>query len=89
MDRTLVAILHKLGMRILQLTYMERNHLGSGCFEPVDHGLLPHDPPTHFRLQCAAHLCGAFKQDDVPFCARPVAGDGHPDSEAGKRGSHP
>lgn len=39
MDRTLVTILHKLGMRILQLTYMERNNLGSGCFEPVDLGL--------------------------------------------------
>lgn len=38
-DRTLVTILHKLGMRILQLTYMERNTLGSGCFEPVDLGL--------------------------------------------------
>lgn len=38
-DRTLVTILHKLGMRILQLTYMERNNLGSGCFEPVDLGL--------------------------------------------------
>jgi len=39
LDRTLVTILHKLGMRILQLTYMERNNLGSGCFEPVDLGL--------------------------------------------------
>src|SRR5690606_5360943 len=39
LDRTLVTIMHKLGMRILQLTYMERNNLGSGCFEPVDMGL--------------------------------------------------
>ncbi|MBI4277771.1 MAG: membrane dipeptidase [Armatimonadetes bacterium] len=39
MDRTLVSILHRLGLRVLQLTYMERNHVGSGCLEPVDLGL--------------------------------------------------
>lgn len=34
-----VWILHALGIRIMQLTYNERNALGSGCMEPTDDGL--------------------------------------------------
>jgi len=44
-DRSLVRILHKLGLRILQLTYMERNYIGDGCLEPENRGL------THFGIQ--------------------------------------
>ncbi len=44
-DRSRVRILHKLGLRILQMTYMERNYLGDGCLEPENRGL------THFGLQ--------------------------------------
>ena len=44
-DRTLVTILHQLGVRIMQLTYMERNLLGDGCLEPNQQGL------THFGFQ--------------------------------------
>ncbi|MCC7487098.1 MAG: membrane dipeptidase [Burkholderiales bacterium] len=44
-DRNRVRILHKLGLRILQLTYMERNFLGDGCLEPENRGL------THFGIQ--------------------------------------
>jgi membrane dipeptidase len=44
-DRTRVVILHKLGLRVLQLTYMERNFLGDGCLEPENRGL------THFGIQ--------------------------------------
>lgn len=44
-DRTLIRILHKLGLRILQLTYMERNFIGDGCLEPENRGL------THFGIQ--------------------------------------
>lgn len=32
-------VLYKLGVRIAQLTYNERNAIGSGCREPVDSGL--------------------------------------------------
>ncbi len=32
-DRSRVRIMHKLGLRILQMTYMERNFLGDGCLE--------------------------------------------------------
>lgn len=35
----LITILARLGLRCAALTYNEANHLGSGCMEPVDHGL--------------------------------------------------
>lgn len=41
----MLAVFHKLGVRIIQLTYNEGNLLGSGCLEPVDHGL------THLGIQ--------------------------------------
>jgi membrane dipeptidase len=44
-DRSRVRIMHKLGLRILQMTYMERNYLGDGCLEPENRGL------THFGIQ--------------------------------------
>jgi len=36
---TLLSIFHKLGVRIIQLTYSEANALGCGCLEPTDTGL--------------------------------------------------
>jgi membrane dipeptidase len=44
-DRKRVRILHKLGLRVLQLTYMERNFIGDGCLEPENRGL------THYGIQ--------------------------------------
>ena len=44
-DRKRVRILHKLGLRVLQLTHMERNAIGDGCLEPANLGL------THYRNQ--------------------------------------
>jgi membrane dipeptidase len=38
-DVTLLPILYKLGVRIIQLTYNEANAIGSGCLEPRDNGL--------------------------------------------------
>ena len=38
-DPTLVRILHRLGLRIGQLTYNERSSLGCGCLEQPDTGL--------------------------------------------------
>jgi membrane dipeptidase len=38
-DLTLIRILHKLGLRIVQLTNNERNALGCGCIERPDTGL--------------------------------------------------
>ena len=44
-DRKRLRILHKLGLRVLQLTYMERNSIGDGCLEPANLGL------THYGIQ--------------------------------------
>ena len=38
-DPSLVRILHRLGLRIGQMTYNERNSLGCGCLEQPDSGL--------------------------------------------------
>ncbi len=35
----MLAVYHRLGVRIVQLTYNHRNHVGNGCFEPEDAGL--------------------------------------------------
>jgi membrane dipeptidase len=35
----LISVFHRLGIRIMQLTYSERNALGYGCLEKRDHGL--------------------------------------------------
>ncbi len=44
-QRERLRLLHKLGLRSLQLTYMERDLLGDGCLEPENRGL------THFGIQ--------------------------------------
>jgi membrane dipeptidase len=38
-DLDLLRILHKLGLRVAQLTYNERNPMGCGCLETPDSGL--------------------------------------------------
>ncbi len=43
--RERIRIMYKLGLRSLQLTYMERNWLGDGCLEPENRGL------TNFGMQ--------------------------------------
>lgn len=44
-QRERIRLLYKLGLRSLQLTYMERNHVGDGCLEPENRGL------TNFGMQ--------------------------------------
>lgn len=41
----LLTILHRLGLRVMTLTYNERNALGDGCLEPHDIGI------TNFGMQ--------------------------------------
>ncbi len=36
---SLADVLHRLGVRVIQLTYNERNLVGDGCYEPSDAGL--------------------------------------------------
>jgi membrane dipeptidase len=49
-DPNLLRILHKLGFRIGQLTYNERNSIGCGCLETPDTGL------TQFGRVCIREL---------------------------------
>ncbi len=49
-DLTLLRILHRLGLRIAQLTHNERNALGCGCLETPDTGL------TQLGRACVAEL---------------------------------
>ncbi len=44
-ERERIRLLYKLGLRTLQLTYMERNWVGDGCLEPENRGL------TNFGMQ--------------------------------------
>jgi membrane dipeptidase len=44
-QRERIRLLYKLGLRSLQLTYMERNLVGDGCLEPENRGL------TNFGMQ--------------------------------------
>ena len=45
-----LAVFHRLGVRIVQLTYHERNLLGDGCYERVPGGL------THFGADAVAEM---------------------------------
>lgn len=38
-DPTWLELFHRMGLRVLQLTYNERNFVGDGCLEPDDAGL--------------------------------------------------
>lgn len=49
-DLRRLTILHMLGLRMMSLTYMEANYLGSGCLEPIDHGL------THLGRQVVREM---------------------------------
>lgn len=49
-DITLLRILHKLGLRVAQLTHNERNSIGCGCLEIPDTGL------TQFGRSCVAEM---------------------------------
>ena len=45
-----LAVFHALGVRIIQLTYNERNLLGNGCFERTDEGL------SHFGVDAVREM---------------------------------
>jgi membrane dipeptidase len=49
-DLDLLSIFHTLGVRVMQLTYMEANLLGQGCLERIDAGL------TGFGLEAVREM---------------------------------
>jgi membrane dipeptidase len=77
-DRTRIRILHKLGLRVLQLTYMERNFVGDGCLERENRGM------TNFGVQVVrecnrlgivvdcSHVGSQTTLDAVRFSDQPI-----------------
>jgi membrane dipeptidase len=57
-----VADFHEMGQRVSQLTYNERNRLGSGCKEPQDGGLTP------FGAEVVAAMNRAGMAVDLSHC---------------------
>ena len=49
-DLDRLAVFHALGVRIIQITFHERNLLGNGCYEPRDDGL------SHFGVDAVREL---------------------------------
>jgi membrane dipeptidase len=49
-DLSLLSIFHELGVRVIQLTYMEANLVGQGCLERIDSGL------TNFGIEMVEEM---------------------------------
>ncbi len=77
-DLDLLVIFHRLGVRIIQLTYMEANRVGCGCLERTDGGL------TNFGVEMVeemnrlgilidlSHVGYQTSMDAIRFSKRPV-----------------
>jgi membrane dipeptidase len=78
-DLELLTIFHRLGIRVIGPTYMERNLLGDGCLEPENRGL------TYFGIQFVremnrlgmlidlSHAGYAVCEDVISYSKQPVA----------------
>lgn len=78
-DLDLLVIFHRLGVRIIQLTYMEGNLAGCGCLERSDYGL------TDFGIEMVeemnrlgilidlSHVGYQTSMDTIKFSRKPVA----------------
>lgn len=78
-DLDLLTIFHRLGVRIIQLTYMEANLVGCGCLERIDGGL------TDFGIELVeemnrlgilidlSHVGYRTSMDAINFSKKPVA----------------
>jgi membrane dipeptidase len=78
-DLNLLSIFHELGVRVIQLTYMEANLVGQGCLERIDSGL------THFGIEIVeemnrlgilidlSHVGYRTTMDAIEFSKKPVA----------------
>jgi membrane dipeptidase len=73
-----VALFHRLGQRVSQLTYNERNRLGSGCTDPDAGGLSPFGAAIVRAMNGAgmaidiSHCCERTGLDAIALSTRPV-----------------
>ena len=58
-DISRLDVFHKLGIRIIQLTYNDRNLIGDGCLEPGDAGLSAFGRQVVERMNRARHCRGS------------------------------
>lgn len=78
-DAGRLALFHRLGVKIVQLTYNGRNLLGDGCLEPDDAGLSRHGRDVVARMNELGMLvdtshCGTHTTDDaIAASTAPVA----------------
>ena len=78
-DPANLDVFHRFGVRIIQLTYNDRNLLGDGCLEPANAGLSKHgrDVVAHMnelRMIVDLSHCGLqTTSDGIAQSARPVA----------------
>ena len=61
-DLDRLAVFHALGVRIIQITFHERNLLGNGCYEPRDDGL------SHFGVDAVRELNRLGVLIDLSHC---------------------
>jgi membrane dipeptidase len=79
-DIELFEIFHKLGLRIVQLTYNVQNRIGSGCWENDDHGVSQFFGRNAIKemnrlgiLIDVSHCSDRTSSDAIEYSARPVA----------------
>ena len=78
-DATRLDLFHRLGVKIVQLTYNGRNLLGDGCLEPDDAGLSRHGRDVVARMNELGMMvdlshCGTHTTDDaIAMSSKPVA----------------
>lgn len=78
-DVNRLTLFHRLGVKIIQLTYNGRNLLGDGCLEPDDAGLSRHGRDVVARMNELGMLvdtshCGTHTTDDaIEASTMPVA----------------
>lgn len=69
-DLSRLEVFHRLGVRIIQLTYNDRNLIGDGCLEPGDAGL------STYGHQAVEQMNGLGIAVDLSHCGTRTSADG-------------
>ena len=69
-DLSRLEMFHRLGIRIIQLTYNDRNYVGDGCLEVANGGL------SHFGREVVAQLNALGIAVDLSHCGTQTTADG-------------
>jgi len=69
-DISRLDMFHRLGIRIIQLTYNDRNYVGDGCLEPANGGL------SQFGREVVARMNALGVAVDLSHCGTQTTADG-------------